>query len=507
MRASSSRRRQVTLRDVQRGLSHKSQEWWLTQALSRLGGTDLYAEDVNQRYQPMIDRLVALYGPQAPVSALAKEAPLTQGEERKKETSEVHQATSHTSNEVHGGEGASGEVPDGHSTTGDADSRQVSESPSQVDRSEEKEKAGGSQLNNTNGQGTADHSAQSAVQATRQRTEETGQQPTPQTTGQQEEHGPSDAQDSAASPQEASGGERASEQMRINSASEPGNGAASSSRTIRKDDESLRMKRAGVDEDDTENPSSLARKLTRAQAKQVRVSRQATRQHGGVFDELARHHIDARLVARTRSVLSAWLTAGADDEQSQRWDYPELATRLLTRRSPYPARKQELGRPALLLLADVSGSCAGFSHQSIAVAKAVAALGVAGCDVVIVAHSNGCPSELSVNNQAHPELLADLAQDYYDATVYLDFYRDLVKRFDITHIVALGDHDAVEVYSELALMADVQAFLWLDNYNCNNQPPRLDRPNTSARARAVIRYVTGCQDASEFLRGMQVAIG
>jgi hypothetical protein len=150
---------------------------------------------------------------------------------------------------------------------------------------------------------------------------------------------------------------------------------------------------------------------------------------------------------------------------------------------------------------------AGFSHQSLLLTKAVAALGLPGCDVVAVTHSNGCPEEVTVNNRDQAHLLEKVEQNYYDATRFVTFYCGLVARFGLTHVVALGDHDAVDVYVALALLPEVQSFVWLDNYNCNNQRPLLDQPRCAPAAHRLICYVTGCQNASEFLKGIQVALG
>lgn len=512
----------ITFRDLQRAMAHGLDTFWIDQALLALGATAYQRDGQYQEYRPMVDRLVARYGPKTRIDTLKGEKPLTSGERREKQTSEVAPTTSQTTNEKHGGEGASSEVPDGRSTQGDADSRQVGDSLASVDRSAKGGGSGGAiALQEQNGQGTADHSASRTGQVTLEQAEETGEYSTSQVSREQTEHGPSVAQDSADSypgsdvGQQTNGGERAAEHSAMKKASsEAGNDDATASRSTRQGDtadcsQEQQLKQAGVGaEDATEKTSSSLRALRRLERKaSAPISRHATSHHGGVFDELARHRIDARLVSYARAMLASWLADGSDDEQSHRWDYPELAARILTKRTPYPARRQELGRPALLVLADVSGSCAGFSHQSLLLAKAVATLGLPGCDVVLVAHSNGCPTEVTVNSRSEPRLLEGIEEDWYDAARFVSFYRSLVARFGLTHVIALGDHDAVNVYASLACQPEIQALFWLDNYNCNNQKAALSRPEIpSAQARRAIRYVVGCQSATDFLRGILVAL-
>lgn len=508
--------RQTTLRDVQRGMARSLNAYWIGQALIDLGVQDnpwTMGEPENyQPYRPAIDRLVAKYGPTMLIRKLEKDAPLTSGEERKKETDEVAPASSQTSNEKHGGDGASGEVPDGHSTKGDADSRQVGDLPSEVDCPQEKGESGGSQeLEEENGQGTADHSTHGAGQAALERVEETGREATPQASREQVEQGPAAMQDSVATPQHARDGESEAAHAEKSDTSDAGNDVSPADRAIREDDKALtrerELKQIGEEkrEDASEIQSScnLLKALKKADGK---LSRSARTAHGGVFDDLARHKIDRAIVNQARPVLASWIADGADDEQSQRWDYPELAARLLTRRDPRPARRYEHGRPALLILADISGSCSGFSNQSLLVAKAIAAQGSVGANVVIVTHSNGCPEDVSVNNRPHPELLTGLEQEYYNASIYMTFYQKLAAQFGISHVIALGDHDAVDVYAVLATSAEIQSFVWLDNHGCNNYSPRLDAPTTTRAAKAAIRYVIGCKDATEFLRGLRVAL-
>jgi hypothetical protein len=509
----------VTLRDLQRAMARGLDAAWVDRSLLGLGATSYQCNGRYQAYRSMIDRLVAKYGPNTPVRSLFASAPLkTSGANRAKHTSEVAPATSLTSQEVHGGDGASGEVPDGRSTRGSAaDPRQVGERDQEIDDcpSERGEPGGPQGLRTQNGQDTADHAAHGSGPTASQQAEETGQMSTPQVPEVRAEHGPAPAQDSADGwirprpVQPILGSESAEEDATRCAPPEAGNDGATAGRSTRETSDSWSTcaasdpKQTGV-----ENEASTEKKASRVLARcSARQSRRAATHHGGVYGELARHRIRTSLVLQARKVLEMWLITGSDDDTSQRWDYPGLAARVLTHRNPYPARRQEMGRPALLLLADVSGSCAGFSQQSLLVAKAIAALGLPGCDVVIVSHSNGCPEEVTVNNRDESHLLAHVERDYYNAERFLPFYQSLVKRWNLTHVIALGDHDAVEVYAALALLPEIQSFVWLDNYRCNSvQAPCLDTPFCTPRVRQHIRYVIGCKGAPEFLKGLHVAL-
>lgn len=51
-------------------------------------------------------------------------------------------------------------------------------------------------------------------------------------------------------------------------------------------------------------------------------------------------------------------------QDGPRLDAQEFCERLIAHRPLYPARLEEEARPAVLVLPDVSGSCAGFSNRT-----------------------------------------------------------------------------------------------------------------------------------------------
>ena len=501
-----------------------------------------FSEDDISVVHPIVDRLVGKYGPKALLSDIIaqqqqekNDAPQTNGEERKKDTDEVHEATSMTSNDTHGGDGASGEVPDGHSTNGDLDSRQVDDQPQSSEDVESKGGSGGSsELENMQrGQGTADPRINDAeAEGPQVDAREPGGNVTSEVErGPQKAQGPSSSKDSthaSQEKQESESGEdtQSDEGQQISANAVPAassdDAEMSTDRTSVNADKPAMANEVGEDEgNSSENkPSQIdAKKAARKLAKLAsQPSQQAKNAHGGITAELRKAQIAPSIVSQARTVLASWTADGGQDEQSMRWDYSRLAARLLTKRSPYPARKEELGRPVLLVLADVSGSCASFSGQALLVSKAIAAQGMPGCDVLIVAHSNGYPEECELNGRPLPQAqhqrykhIADRAGASYRSDGVagnVAFYQAMIADYSITHVIALGDHDAVDVYTMLAEHGSVQQVIWLDNYACNCHEPRIDKPEvTSVAARAKIRYLTGCKDASAFLAGLRVAIG
>lgn len=560
----------VTLRDLQRALASSKRSSRripyemcdVAKGIAHLCGVPLvypwrFSYEDGMAMIPVVDRLVARYGPRRPVVDLLQaaesqqredEAPLTNGEERKKDTDEVHPASSMTTNDTHGGDGRSGEVPEGRSQSGEAasDSRQVTGEEQRCDvASEESKEESGDQSeqrgqgSTTSPKGTADPRAADESGTEVARTgdaAETGREVTPQVKGAaQKVQGPPLSEDSPEVPQEGQGseadeGKYCDKGQVVSDALVPGassgNDATSTGRTPSDGDKGIssksdNLKQAGEDGDSSEKSagSKEAKRAARQLAKFAAgsPSTKGRDAHGGITAELRKAKIALAIVSKARSVLASWMADGGQDEQSPRWDYPALAARLITRRSPYPARKDELGRPALLVLADVSGSCSSFSGESLLVAKALAVQGMPGCDVLVVSHSNGYPEECDINGKPLPQAQQQRYKAIAErsgASVRSDgargnvaFYEAMIAEYQVTHVVALGDHDAVDVYEMLALSQSIQQVIWLDNYNCNHQGPRVASPHVARRqAQANIRYVTGCKGAPEFLQGLRVAL-
>jgi hypothetical protein len=547
----------VLLRDLQRQITRRYPAPFVRQALQELAEAGLLISIPRGRYRltaldraalkAELDRLAMRFGGKASLSEVCKQAcemspqdfyedfyeeeerdeqphpvPHTTGEERRKQTSEVRPATSQTTNLFHGGDGASGEVPDGRSSCGNR-SRQPDSAPLIPPEEQPKGKAGdqansqsaGSVEGPQMGDSPAGQHGMPMLPANPEvAAVETGRKATPQ--GEQGERGrtlPSSPADGQETDQEAVPATTDDESRHIKAASDPGQDAAAPDQPIAPlgNDKAIAPKTVGEDEGTSEIPPSPRAAWHRLN----RAARQASQKghpfFGGMTATLARHHITGAVVRDIRALLESWLsTDGAQDEQSPRYDYAELAARLLTRRHPAPARKRELGRPALLVLADVSGSCAGFSHQALLVAQAIGKAGMPGADIIVISHSNGYPLEGEINGRAFPlrEQQERVSHVLGQQEAFIPLYLSLIEHYQISHVIDFGDHDAVDLYEMLARHASIQQVFWLDNYACQKIDPKPARPGVAhPQAQGKIRYIIGCTDAADFVRGLRLALG
>lgn len=250
-----------------------------------------------------------------------------------------------------------------------------------------------------------------------------------------------------------------------------------------------------------------------------RTSTQAKHSHGGVTAEMRRVGITSTLIKRARKAM-ARLVEGGETQTGPRYDWKEFSVRLKSYRPVTPARKEEEGRPAILILADVSGSCSGFSDKSLMVAQAVARAGIGGADIIIVAHSNGNPVEWSANGKRSQPV--DVAWDES-----LQWYEDVLRRFNLEVVISLGDWDAEWLYHHLTELSSVKRFIWLDNWSCSTlqvtvrgdlfkrasrneevtwHTPWHFQATWSPRAKAKSVYVVGCSEAEDFLKGLELGI-
>lgn len=238
----------------------------------------------------------------------------------------------------------------------------------------------------------------------------------------------------------------------------------------------------------------------------------ARRAHGGVHAALP-PRADRPLFQEVRQVLQR-LIGDAVEDDGPRLDQRASVARLLARRSNWVVRREEEGRPAILCLVDVSGSCSSFCRESVSVARAVAQQGLAGADVVVVVHSNGYPAQALVNASRVP------VPDTGDAGLLRAWYADLVSTRDIRHVILLGDGDGEWLYRDLAHRPSVEHILWLDGYRARiyGAPRRKARPTPemtawltgagwSNAAQRKIAYVDGCGSAAQFAAALRVAIG
>jgi hypothetical protein len=244
-------------------------------------------------------------------------------------------------------------------------------------------------------------------------------------------------------------------------------------------------------------------------------STSARRAHGGVFAHLALR-AERPLVREVRAALQR-LVGDAVQDDGPRMDVPRSVTRLLACRSDWVVRREEQGRPALLVLVDVSGSCSRFCGDSVRIAAAVAADGLQGADVLVVVHSNGYPEEAAINNESLPEP-PRFVRYGEDTVPILAWYGQHVASRDIRHVVVIGDGDGEWLYRDLAHRATVERVLWLDGYRARVYgAPRASVRDTEERrqflraqgwssaAARKVAYVAGCGDAEQFADALRLA--
>lgn len=247
-------------------------------------------------------------------------------------------------------------------------------------------------------------------------------------------------------------------------------------------------------------------------AEKAKLSAAVNHNHGGMTASLQRIGVDAKLLKLCRQRLSE-LVGDASQDYSPRWDYQEFCVRLKTYRNPRPARREETGRPVILIMADVSGSCSGFSEESVMVAKAASKLGVPGADVLVLSHSNGYPCELEHNGKVVPLDAIAVRSGYEHAHTNAGWYDALTRRYQIQAVVALGDWDAADDYVRLAQNPMVDRFIWLDNAHCSSRGTVLDRSKMAlkniqemgVRASSIRHkfvYRDGCGDAVAFIENI-----
>ena len=243
--------------------------------------------------------------------------------------------------------------------------------------------------------------------------------------------------------------------------------------------------------------------------------------NGGATASLKVAGVSPKLLNLCRQRLAA-LVGDSSQQHSPRREYTEFCVRLKTYRNPQPARKEEEGRPVILLLADVSGSCASFSKESVKVAKAASKLGIQGTDILVVSHYNGTPHEMEINGEVvdvrsiKAKAVKKTADNGCNWGNSSGWYEALMQRYNITVCIALGDWDGSLEYAYIAQHPQCDRFIWLDNAHCSGRGTVQDRTkfaldhyakNFTGVKIPVLRqkliYRDGCKDAIAFINNIK----
>jgi len=215
-------------------------------------------------------------------------------------------------------------------------------------------------------------------------------------------------------------------------------------------------------------------------------------QHGGVFAWVSDVQIDRAMIARARRAFRRMLLGG-ETKPGPRWNARAVATKTAGYLRPWTVsdRRRESGRPALLMLPDVSGSMGRLSSN--VVAFAVACYGtLSEGDIVCVSHSNGEPVEYM------PDMLSNMD------------YEQIIRQRNVRAIVIAADHDGEDTFFQLAHL--VPRVYWLSPFGCNQmERPRIrdtrqvlaDWPEDIQRR---VLYADGCGDPESCLTAMEMMI-
>ena len=215
-------------------------------------------------------------------------------------------------------------------------------------------------------------------------------------------------------------------------------------------------------------------------------------QHGGVFAQFADVNLDRAMIARARRAFRRMLLDG-ETKPGPRWNARAVSTKTAgyLRSWTVDDRRRESGRPALLILPDVSGSMGRLSRNVIAFALACYGTLSEG-DIVCVSHSNAVPIEYM------PDRLSGMD------------YEEIIRQRNVHAIVIAADHDGENTFLELAHL--VPRMYWLSPFGCNQmERPRIrDTRKVLARwpddIRQRVMYADGCGDTESCLTALEMMI-
>jgi len=215
-------------------------------------------------------------------------------------------------------------------------------------------------------------------------------------------------------------------------------------------------------------------------------------QHGGVFAQFADVELDRAMIARARRAFRRMLLGG-ETKPGPRWNARAIAIKSAgyLRSWTVDDRRRESGRPALLVLPDVSGSMGRLSRNVIAFALACYGTLAEG-DIVCVSHSNAVPIEYM------PDRLSGM------------YYEEIIRQRNVRAIVIAADHDGEDTFFQLAHL--VPRVYWLSPFGCNQmERPRIrDTRKVLAdwqdNIRQRVMYADGCGDPESCLTALEMMV-
>jgi hypothetical protein len=460
-------------------------------------------------------------------------------EERKKGTDEVSEFSSGTSDSVHGGDSASGEVPDAESGRGQESSSSEEHALPQQDEAgsvQEEESARSSvapglspDLSSMREEGESGAADRSEPNEASEGEGSFGNGACPKLSecaspDREERDAFMDGQASMEEGTESHASCLASEDILEDILRE--NGLLQEEKETRLDKEpgeqSTLPSLSGADEGEApvpereESPSFSFRDLRKIMDRRVRASSVQSRySFGGICANMeSLHGISPKeLISRARRVFARLVSEFGEGEEGPRWDYKKVSTRIASFQNwQVSDRKRESGRPAIAVLSDVSGSMSSFAKQVLEVSKALMALGVHGAEVIVVVQSNGYPLELWINGKKKEKFDYDQWEGHSDQI--LNWYQEVFCRWNVKVVILAADWDGEWLYSKVAESMSVKIY-WLDVFLSSKVYPTLAEQFPPKWARGMkwsitatkkVRYVYGCRDAVDFVKGLELAI-
>lgn len=193
------------------------------------------------------------------------------------------------------------------------------------------------------------------------------------------------------------------------------------------------------------------------------------------------------------------------------YDSRKLVKRMLVKRPLPNALKEDVvtGRPVTLFLPDVSPSCSAQAQDACDIANAAGYAGVSGSDVLVLPHSNGCVSE---HEDAYVPWFNGRPVNLRGADWERLFTQIIEGRskYRIRVVVAVGDHDAADMYEQLAGLKSVMRLVWLHNDTGGASGVRINRSHVyhdwePDRVRKTT-LVWGCTNQYQMIRGLDLAL-
>jgi hypothetical protein len=180
--------------------------------------------------------------------------------------------------------------------------------------------------------------------------------------------------------------------------------------------------------------------------------------------KVTRNELEKARTAFARLVLRG----GEDEEAGPRWRARDIAAKTAGYLRPWAVedRRLEEGRPALLILVDVSASMGVWAKKLCSAALALHSVAPS----VVVSHINARRIVEIWRDGRNEKVSSEYIHEAASAAAQ---FIALARRYDLRAIVAVGDDDGLEIYSQIASSYLDIPFIHLSNYGCNYGPPRL----------------------------------